>query len=243
MFLAGAVVSNGAVISNFETPTYTAGTHELDSVDGWTRASGAANGGWVTPTGAYIPPTYPILEGSQSWLQYANEQYVRGWGSASSAVGDGSTLSALVRPGTMSAGFVGFYLNATSTTAAPVVGIRMNYDGASSYQFRMANASGGSYAGSFDPTHTYKLELVIDFTNQTAVGWATDVTTSGSPFNIGSIAFAGGSGNVIANGGVQLYTAGGNYPVYDDIQINAVPEPAALSLLGFGGLMMLRRRK
>lgn len=241
MILAGAAVSSGAIIANFEQPTYTAGTHEISGIDGWTRAVGAANGGWVSPAGAWGPPTYPILEGSQSWVQYANEQYVRGWGSAASEVSDGATLSALVRPGTMGSGFVGFYLNATSSTNLPVAGIRMNYDG-TNYLFRMANASGGAYGPSFTPTDTYKLELVLDFTNATATGYATDVTTSGPRTSIGSIAFSN-NGNIIANGGVQLYTAGGNYPVYDDIQVNAVPEPAMLGLLGLGGLVLMRRRK
>jgi len=253
VFLAGTAVSNAAVISNFEAPTYTADQDVVSAsggvrgVDGWGAIGWASGSGVVTPytSGGFVPPAYPILEGSQSFFLVSGATYNRGWGSAASEVADGASVSALVRigdPYSTAGRTVSFDITPVISGFGTLAGIRLN---TGTHTFSLAGTNPSALnVGYLDQT-TYKLEMVLDFTNKQINACATDITNSGPQVSLGTSGFNDNTvtaSYLAANGGVMI-GKNGSYVFFDDFQVNAIPEPAALSLLGFGGLMMLRRRK
>lgn len=233
---------HAAVVANFESPTYTAGT-DIGGVDGWVKHSGD---GRVTPdaNSGYVPPTYPILQGSQSFVQYGTGFYGRGWGSASSAVADGSTLSALVRHEiNASSGVSGLYMsdNAGLGGGGSPAGVEFNHASDTIDLFGSGGSTSSGYA--FANATTYLVEMVLDFTTDSFQAYATDLTNAGPRTSLGSKSFASAedASTVAADGGVLILRAG-SAVFWDAIEVNAIPEPALGGLLAMAATALLRRK-
>jgi len=245
--LASASILPAAVVDNFES--YAMASHLKDN-NGWTEF-GSPDRSVVYPdtTGSgLVPPTYPALEGSQSVYVYGF-YYGRGWGAASSQVGDGATLSWLVREESSSGnGSSGFYLTPVVTGGASPAGVLLDH---ATDKIVLTGSGSTITSYSFAPATNYKLEMVLDFTNDQFTAYATDVTNVGTRTLLGTQAFGMdlSAATVASTGGILLGRdagAGDSSPaMWDDIQITAaaVPEPASVGLLSVAGVLALRRRR
>lgn len=242
MILAGAAVSSGAIISDFEAPTYTTGS-DIRTIDGWV-GTGATIGKVYPDAGSgYVPPSYPVLSGAQSYVFYSGTWRARPFGSAAPDVVEGSTISAIVRVQSSSAS--AFYFSRNAVGGSQTAGIEFNKTTTNLDIWSSGGSSSTSFA--YAPTTNYLVELTLHFTTATFDAYVTDLTNSGPRTLLTSGAsFYGGAlteSAAQANGGVMLIHNSGGELYVDDIQVNTVPEPAVLGLLGLGGLMLLRRRK
>ncbi len=248
-FVAALMVSAGAasaaVVVNFEPPTYTAGQDINSGQDGWVRF-GSVNGR-VTPdtNSGYVPPTYPILEGTQSFVLYTNGGgYGHTWGAAGAAeVADGAVVSWLMRT-EVNTGASGPEVYLSDNVAGGSTPAGLVFDEASS-QIKLNGAGSNTNSGfSYTFFTNYKLEMELDFTLDQYTAYATDLTNGGARTLLGTKPFYMGldASNVAATGGLFFGKYGGSAYFIDDVQMN-VPEPAALSLVGLAALGMLGRKR
>ena len=149
----------------------------------------------------------------------------------------GETVSVDVAPG----GSGDSYLTVSSTDRGPNTGtedgIRLNVLNASTIRSRIYNNGGATnveYAGSYNLNLDYTLYI-----------------TRNSDSNF-TVAYDNGSGvvsldtyDVAAVGAQELYVGVENFgnetTAFDNLQI--IPEPSSLALLGLGGLLVVRRRR
>lgn len=263
--LMGSAASAG-LVADFESPTFTAPTHYGvgPMADGWSVLASYAD---ITPGvspqrfAAYpAPPNFDqVLSGSQSLAVEGNSGWVTKRISSDPDLGDGATLSWLMR--------------VDGTTGAVSAGLSKTLGGINA---GFAVPVGGNFAvtgGSTIPdatlalttTHVYLMEMTLDFTNGAFEGYVTDNTIAGPRTHIGHASFTTGItvSDILTTGGIFIDTnvqgpanfagpPGGNpldpnyysgAPFFDDFKITAVPEPASAGLLSLGALALLRRRR
>ena len=107
------------------------------------------------------------------------------------------------------------------------------------------NGTGDTYQDIFSDDNGY------EFPGSPGNSWATlDITVlagqitysfNGTP--IIEDAYDGSAGDLISLGYADLFdSVGPHFVIYDNLTVEAIPEPASALLLGLGGLAMLRRR-
>lgn len=231
----GAVIpAQAALFSNFEPPTYTAGT-SFDGVDGWSGSASTR----VTPL-----PGYPqVLEGTQSaWLANANAR--RAWNNEVKPfiVTNGTYISALVSVVDHYESTEMYFSDNLSISSTPA-GLILGGDGT----FRVFSPTVGGEASTgvaYNADDTYRIGMLLDMAANTFSAFQQNVT-AGAPLSyLGTFSMYGGPKDttfVANNGGLWLFERNGTTAaIWDDIQV--IPEPSAAVLLAMGGLMWWRRR-
>lgn len=227
--LATASRSGAAMIANFEAPTYATGS-DVYGIDGWGGTNAVIGKVYPDAGSGYLPPNYPVLSGSQSYVHYSGGWRAKAFGSAAADVAEGSTLSTIAR--VQSASASDFYFSRNALGGSQTAGIEFNE---STNKLDIWD-SNGSEAGSFTYAlkTNYLLELTLHFSTATFDAYVTDLTNSGPRTQLASGAsLYGGALTVSAaqtTGGVMFNHLTGGEFYYDDIQVNAVPEPASLGL-------------
>jgi hypothetical protein len=223
-------VAHCAVISDFEPPTFTADT-DIAGLDGWI-AFGSAEGR-VMPSAStgYVPPSYPILSGSQSFAHYREDFYGRAWGLAASQVTNRTTFSWLMRTefnSTFGFNAVYFSQNVGIGGGSTPGGIELPE---ATNTFHLFGGSGSTNtAVSYTPATTYRLEMELDFTSDQFEAFVTDVTNNGSRISLGIKAFTVplDAATVASNGGIFFGRSGGTAAMYDDFSITSMPDLPAV---------------
>lgn len=237
-----ATAGQAAVVDNFDS--YAEGSSLASN--GYTQFGGGFSIVYPDTTGSGLTdPPFPPLEGTQSVYVGSSQFDARGWGAASSEVGDGATLSVLVKQETAAAsGQTQFYLsgNAGIGGGGSAAGIFLDHATGLINLFGTAETP---TAFAYTPGSVYLLEMELDFTTDSFVGYATDVTGAGPRTLLGSQAFgvALDAVTTASDGGILLGNANsGSAAFWDDVQIT-IPEPASLTLVGLGALIMVSRRR
>jgi hypothetical protein len=242
--LAIASLASAAVLDNFES--YAVGNLPSPPYS----ASGNLSRSFVGDAGALGAAL--ILEGSKSLYQYGavDQGYfaARGFGGAASEVTDGSTISFLYREeadGT--AGQGAFYLsdNAGIGGGGAVGGVLFDQASMTVELSLGGSATPTAYAYVFN--NVYQVDMELNFTTDTFNAYITNTTTSGPRTFLGTQAFGAplNAATVASDGGILLAkqsTSAANL-IFDGITVTAVPEPAAIGLLGIGAIGLMRRRR
>lgn len=244
--------ASAAMMADFEPPTYEgnpATQTDIDGTNGWLATGGQ---GTLFPdnTSGYVPPGYPPLAGTQSYVLWGPTgiYQAKGFGGDASQVGNESILAALTGVEVYASGsgtLAGFYLSDNVASGSTPGGIEYWKP---THTFALYGQGGTDVISAIPWVNNvvYKVEIEMDFTTDTFNGYVTDITNSGPRQLIGTQQFdnALDAGTTAANGGVVI-TGGfnGSSSYWDNIEINAVPEPASLGLLGIFGLLALSRRR
>ncbi len=148
----------------------------------------------------------------------------------------GETVSVDVAP----AGLTDFYLTVSTTDRGPNTGsedgIRLNVANTTNIRSRIYNngsATDVNYAGSYDMSLDYTLFITRNSDSNFTVGY----DNGGGIVQLDTY-------DVAAVGTQELYIGVENFGstmAFDNLQI--VPEPSALALLGLGTLSLIRRRR
>jgi hypothetical protein len=236
--LSAAVLDNfeSYPVGNLPSPPYNASGNLSRSFVGDAGALGAAL----------------ILEGSQSLYHYGPVEQgyfaARGFGAAASEVANGSIISSLYREevdGT--AGQGAFYLsdNAGIGGGGTVGGVLFDQASNTVQLSNGGTATPTTYAYIFN--NVYKVEMELNFTTDTFDAYITNTTTGGPRTFLGTQAFGAAldAATFASDGGILLtkQNASAANVVFDDITVTAVPEPAAIGLLGIGAMGLMRRRR
>jgi len=235
-FAISMSTASALIVDDFDS--YAAGSTLASN--GYTQFGGGASIVYPDAGSGLVPPAFPPLQGTQS--VYLSSQFDgRGWGAASVAVGDGMTLSWLVRDEIdASTGQTQFYLsnNAGIGGGGSLAGILLDH---ATEEIRLTGLTETATGFSFLAPNTYKFEMVVDFTAATFDAYFTDVTGAGSRTLLGTgKAFTPVTAAAMAADGGVLLGAAGSAASFDDIQLIAVPEPASIALLALSGLFLLR---
>jgi hypothetical protein len=220
-------VAHCAVISDFEPPMFTADT-DIAGVDGWIAFDSAEGKVMPSASTGYIPPTYPILSGSQSFAHYREDFYGRAWGLAASEVTNRSTFSWLMRTEFNAAsGYNAVYFshNVGIGGGSTPGGVELNE---ATNTFHLFGDSGSTNtAVSYTPATTYLLEMELNFTSDQFETFVTDVTNNSARASLGIKAFVVplDAATVASNGGIFFGRLGGTAAMYDDFSITAIPDP------------------
>lgn len=246
--------AQAVLVSNFESPTYTADVNPAGT-DGWVTYGGGGN---ITPTsGGYTAAYGAVPQGSQSLLSGSGgSTYIRAFPTGVS-LADGTTVDWLywqeIQAGASVVGLADA-IGSANPVAAVGVNAAGNFQliGAGSVSGATDTGIAADYGASANADH-YRISIVLDTTNQEFDAYATKVYPSlGSPVFLGTKAFglAPSDSGLASVGGTTgatspafvMYRGGNSYFAIDDININAVPEPASIGLLGLSVASMLRRR-
>jgi len=234
--------SQGAIFSDFESPTYTAAsdaTGELGGKDNWVTAIGSLSRARVTPTyDADIAANITtVLDGSQSMYLKGTQAY-RGWNGLESFVQDGLEISWLMQVD--AATRAELYLSPDVAGLSTPIGLQFQNDG----DIIAATPNSGfvDTGENYIVDKTYRFTMLVDFTNGTVDFTGQNVTDGGGVINLGT-------GNTGSISPVDYATGGGLYLVERDSKraffdtIEVVPEPGTAMLLAMGGLAVLWRRR
>lgn len=239
---AGVASSHAAIFSDFEPPTYTSNT-VINGVDGWTGTGNAV----VTPYGFGETYGSGVLEGTQSlWMLIDYERRLWSNSVIPDLINTNSTEISwlLSRPTGFGRSMLYLWdsLSAANTPAGLGMGTNGNFE---------VYASGATDTGvSYQTNKTYRLGMVFDFTNNTFLAYAENVTDSGPRQYLGTYqTLHVGAWNLTDlrnGGGIWLwdYNTTAVLPltasVWDDIQV--VPEPGVVTLLLVTAACFRRRR-
>ena len=240
---ATTIVENALTISNFEAPTYTAGT-DFVGVDLWEEVN--------SPTSHQVTPdaiTSQVLEGSQSAvLVTSSRSWVkRGWGQDTTGVinnTDDFVLSAYWSQPAPGASEFWFSSSAGVGGNATLAAIEFQSDG----NIWLEALSGKTDSGfSYVAGDTYHIWMQINMGTDTFTGFARNVTADGPILNLGGdgLTSAQTAGTITGVGGIILINDGANTLVFDNIQVGTavIPEPSAFVLLSIGGMIVWRRSR
>jgi hypothetical protein len=239
---AGAATTQAATFSDFESPTYTAGTSFV-GVDGWIYPYGISFAR-VTPDPS-VSGISTVLSGSQSAILSATT-LGRRWNGLEYLVNTNSTfISVLVKQAHPSfAATASLYFSDDVPGGSTPAGLEFWAGGS----FRVFGSAGYVNTGvTYDANDVYRLGMLFDFTNDTFTAFIDNVTDATPRVNLGTYDMVGAPklvSNIRNNGGIFLdnpNSAGGWVPVWDDVEL--VPEPSAVVLLLAAGGLLLRRRR
>lgn len=242
--LLGAIPAHAVLlVSNFEAPTYTAGT-ALGGQDGWT------GGSVVTPDGGGTGYTF-ALAGSQSAMATitGTRKYFSSVGATASDIYELSWLQATPDAVGLTV-YQGLYLiNAGNSTPAGIVAknvsgtVNIWLSGNAEFDTGVTYLAGGGGAPTLN--NIYEFTMQFDFASDQMLGFYS--LNGGSTTSLGSVAISSSltAADVAANYGVFLYNSSGASG-FDNIELTAaVPEPGsvAMVLFGLGSLSVLRRSR
>jgi hypothetical protein len=224
-------IDNAVTLSNFESPTYTAGT-DFVGVDSWEQVN--------NPTSHQVTPdaiTGQVLEGAQSAvLVTSSRSWVkRGWISDVSGVinnTDDFVLSAYwSQPAAGNSEFwfshsAGSIPSGNGTLAA----IEFQADG----NFWLEALSGKTDSGvSYVPGDTYQIWMQINMGTDTFTAFAANLTAGGPILNLGGDGLTSPqtAGTITGVGGVIMINDGANTLVFDNIQVGTavIPDPTTVA--------------
>lgn len=251
---AVGTVAHAAMLADFEPPTYEGDPgvqSDIDGVDGWRNGTGGNGVIFPDNISGYAPPAIPVLAGTQSYVLISGFQE-KPFGAAGSQVGDGAILSTLYgiealvsSNGTIS----GFYLSNNAAAAGVIGGIEA-WGPTGTFAVWGVGGTVASAIPIVEDKH-YLLEIELNVTDGVVdffEGFVTGVTTPLARTSIGTRTLEGPAANrTVANianiGGVFISSSGATGVYWDDIEINAIPEPAALGAMSFLGLLLFRLRQ
>lgn len=241
--LLGANPAQGAplLVSNFESPTYTAGA-ALGGQDGWT------GGSVVTPDTFGSGYTFALAGSQSAMATTAVRKYFSSVGATASDIYELSWLQATPDAVGLTA-YQGIYLiNAANQTPTGIVAknvggtVNIWLSGNTEVDTGVTYLAGGGGAPTLN--NIYKFTMQFDFGSAQMTGFSQ--LNGGSITSLGSVAISNTltAANVAANYGVFLYNSSG-VSGFDNIQLTAVPEPStvAMALLGLGILSFARRSR
>lgn len=235
MSLVVATASQAVLLSDFESPIYTAGA-TFTNVDGWNQPAFAPGigKGFATPDPGNSGYTGPALDGAQSgvFLQYLQHP----WGSLQNLVVTNSLQVTWLMNLPYGYSRSGIYLSTDFAAGATTLGIY--FDSLGNIRAYAPDSGDVDTGLNYETNKTYRLSMWFDFAAHQMVGYAQNVTDSGPMINLGT--YATGTINLtnLRNNGLFV-RASDAYTLFDDIQV--VPEPTSALLLALGGLLLHRR--
>lgn len=192
----------------------------------------------LTSTGPFVGT---MSEGFESFPNYDDNGSV---GNASLTVfgGFGEFVSAsgaqnwIYEPGVADWGLID---NGSATVNGGAKGLGLYDDGSSVDSTLTFDADATSFGGYFNVVNDGGTPQPLNLTFRDSVGAQIDSTQVVTNIG-GSLVWFGWTSTV---GIRSIQFSGGEAPVMDDLQINAVPEPASMAILGLGAAALLRRRR
>jgi hypothetical protein len=210
------------LVTDFEPAAGYAPGQDIGGVDGWIAFSGTRGLIMPDPNSGYMT----VLDGSQSYVIWGNGAYGRGFGTASSAVTAGSTLSWLWGfEADAGPGGSGVYLSNNVAGGQTPAGVETD-DATNTFSLFGLGGSTATGVG-FSHSSTYRIDMELDFVNQRFEAFATDLTLATPRTSLGTKLF----GQVMkpaataSSGGVVLNRSGGSASYYDRIEVTAGTTP------------------
>jgi len=224
--LLAVATTHGVIFSDFESPTYTAGS-ELNGPDGWATSIGTAPRGRVTPTvdpDLGPPPIATVLAGSQSVYVKSAVHAVREWNGLEIYVQDDLEISWLMRVGGLTR--TEFYLSPDVAALSTPIGVI--FDAAGNIRRLTPNSGNVDTGENYLLDKTYRMTMRVDFTGETVAFTSRNLTDGGGVIDLGT----GVTGSISSNdfqvgGGLILLERDGFHAFYDSIELsnNNVPLP------------------
>lgn len=250
-----------AVVSGFETPTYTAGS-SLFGTDGWNDPNYGSSRALTTPASGEVESPF-VLGGEQSaYIQGGARKSFASAGIVAQEIGELSWLQA--SPGSSDDLFVGGYqggflwINIGSATPTGIAAVKQGDGSMAIRLFGLAGWSGGGQdyimgSSGSDVSQVYRFYMQLDFDAHSMTGYYSLGNgnyvggASGQKILLGTVAIpAELTAEILASDyGIGFLNAGG-YTVVDDIMMTPIPEPGTVSLVGiapFAAAFSLRGRR
>lgn len=210
--------TRGAIFSDFESPTYTAGS-ELNGQDGWTTSIGAAPRGRVTPTvdpDLGPPPITNVLAGTQSGYVKSAVHAVREWAGLENYVQDGLEISWLMRVGGLTRTEI--YLSPDVAGLATTIGLL--FDAGGNIRRVTPNSGNVDTGQNYLLDTTYRMKMQVDFSGGSVAFTSQNLTGGGGEIDLGT----GATGSISSNdfqvgGGLILLERDGVHAFYDSIEL------------------------